>query len=87
MVRMNDNYQDSDIKVRLFKHSTNTISQNDAKLSNSMENKVQLRSLGELVIDQLHCVLVDNCDEYEMMSMVNRYLVNWNIASFRCTKM
>jgi len=31
MVKMNDNYQGSEIKVRLFNHSTNTISPADAK--------------------------------------------------------
>jgi len=31
MVRMNNNYQGSDIKVRLIKHSTSTISPTDAK--------------------------------------------------------
>jgi len=82
MVRMNNNYQGSKIKVRLFNHSTNTISPTDGKESTAMENKAQLRSRGVLVRVQFHFVLVDYCDEYEMMLMVNRYLVNGIIASF-----
>jgi hypothetical protein len=51
MVKMNDYYQGSEIKVCLFKHSTNTISPTDAKKTNEMENKAQLRSPGVLVRD------------------------------------
>jgi len=46
---MNDHDQGSEIKVRRFNHSTNTISPTDAKLANGMENKAQLRSPGVLV--------------------------------------
>jgi len=49
MARINDNFQGSVIKVHLFKHSTNTISSTDAKLSNGMENKALGRSRGVLV--------------------------------------
>jgi len=49
MVRMNDHYQGSEIMVRLFKHSTNTISPTDAKKSNGMENQAQMKSPGVLV--------------------------------------
>ena len=41
-----------------------------------MENKAQLRSPGEFVKILFHFVLDDYSDEYEMMAMVNRYLVN-----------
>ena len=50
-----------------------------------MENKTQLRSPGVLVRVQLQFVLVDFSDKYEMNSMVNRYLINWTIASFGWT--
>ena len=82
MVRMNDHYQGSEIMVRLFKHSTNTISPTDAKKSNGMENQAQMKSPGVLVRVWSHFVLVDYSDESEMMSMVHRYLVNWILASF-----
>jgi len=81
MVRMIDNYWGSVFKVCLFKHPTNTVSPTDAKLSNCLENKVLGNSPGVLVRVQLHLMLVDYCNEYEMKSMINRYLVNWIIAS------
>jgi len=87
MVRMNDNYQGSEMKVPLFKHSTNTISPTDAKWAIGMENKAQLRSPGVLVRIRFHFVLDDYSDEYEMIAMVNWYLVNWIIASFGWTNM
>ena len=71
MVRMNDNHQGSEMKLRLFKHSTNAISQTDAKLAIGMENKAQFRSPGVLVRIQFHFVLDDYSDESEMMAMVN----------------
>jgi hypothetical protein len=40
-----------------------------------------------LIRVRFHLVLVDYYDQYEMMSMVNRYLVNWIIASFGWTNM
>jgi hypothetical protein len=73
---MIDHVQGSEIKVRLFKHSTNTISPTDATYTNGMENMAQLRILGVLVRVRFHFVLDDNCDEYEMKSMENRHLVN-----------
>jgi hypothetical protein len=73
---MNDYYLGSVIKVRPLKHSTNTISPTDAKLANDMQKKAQLRSPGVLVRVRLHFLLDDYSDEYEMMAMVNRYLVN-----------
>jgi hypothetical protein len=76
MVRINDDYQGSEIKVCLSHHSTNTISPTDAKLSAGMENKTQLGRLGVLIRVRFHLVFVDYYDQYEMMSMVNRYLVN-----------
>ena len=66
MVRMNDYDQGSDIKVRLSKHSTNTISPTDATYANGMENMAQLRSPGVLVRIRFHFVLDDYCDQYEM---------------------
>jgi hypothetical protein len=72
MVRMNDNYLGSEIEVHLFNHSTNTISATDGELSTVRENKGQLQSGGVLVGVRFHFVLVDYCDQYEMMSMVNR---------------
>ena len=66
MVRMNDYYQGSGTKVRLFKHLTNTISPTDAKYSNGMENEVLVRSPGVLVGVRFHFVLVDYSDEYQM---------------------
>jgi hypothetical protein len=71
MVKMNDNYQGSEIKVRLFNHSTNTISPTDAKYANEMENMAHLRSPGALVRVRIHFVLDDCSDEYEMMAMIN----------------
>jgi hypothetical protein len=71
MVRKKDYYQGSEIKVRLFKHSTNTISPTDTKLANGMESKLQLRSPGVFLRIQFHLVLNDYGDEYEMMAMVN----------------
>jgi hypothetical protein len=62
IVMLNDNHQGSEIKVYLFKHSTNTISPTDATLANGMENMAQLRSLGVLVRVQFHFVLDVNCD-------------------------
>ena len=82
MVRMNENYLGSEIKVRRFIHSTNTISPTDAKSLTVRENKAQLRIPGVLVRVRFHFMLVDYCDEYEMMLLVNRYLVNRIIASF-----
>jgi len=76
MVTMNKNHQANKIKVCLIKHSPNTISPTNAKYSNGMEKKAQLRSPGVWVRVQFHFVLIDYCDEYEMKSMVNRYLVN-----------
>jgi len=52
-----------------------------------MENKVQLRSPVVMVRVWFHFVLVNYCYEYEMMSMVKRYLVSWIIASFGWTNM
>jgi len=87
MVRMNHNYQSSEMKVLLFTHSTNTISPTDAPWAIRMENKAQLRSPGILVRIRFHFVLDDYSDEYEMMAMVNSHLVNWMIASFGRTNM
>jgi len=47
-----------------------------------MENKVLVRSPGVLVRVLFHFMLADYSDEYEMKSMINRYLVNRNIAAF-----
>ena len=41
-----------------------------------------MRSLGVSVRAPVHFVLVDYSDEYEMKSMISRYLVKCNIASF-----
>jgi hypothetical protein len=49
MVRINDNYQGTEIPVHLFDHSIHTISPTDATWSNGMENKAQLGSPGVLV--------------------------------------
>ena len=87
MVRMNDNYLGSVMKLRLFKHSTNTITPTDAKSANGMENEAQWRSPGVLVIIRFCSMLDDYSDEYEMMAMVNWDLVNWIIASFGCSNM
>jgi hypothetical protein len=57
---MNNNYQVSEFKVRLFNHSSNTISLTDAKLTNEMENMTQVRSPGVLVRVRFHFVLDDN---------------------------
>jgi hypothetical protein len=46
MVRTNDNYLGSAIKVCLFTHSTNTISPTDAKWANGMENMALVGSIG-----------------------------------------
>jgi hypothetical protein len=46
MVKMNNYYLDSVIKVRLFKHSTNTISPTDEKEENGMEKKALKESVG-----------------------------------------
>jgi hypothetical protein len=75
-VRVGDWYQGSDIMVRLCIHSSNTILPTDTKWTNSMKNKVQLRSPWVLVRVQFHFMLDDYCDEYVMMSMINRFLVN-----------
>jgi len=75
MVKMNDNHLASVIKVHLFKQSTNTISPTDSKWANGVEKKVQLRGLGVLVRIRFHFMLDDYSDEYEIMAMVNRYLV------------
>jgi len=82
MVRMNDDYHGSVIKVCIFKHSTKRVSPTDAKYANGMENKVLRRSPGVLVRVQLLFVLVDYFNEYEMKSMMNRLLVSCTIASF-----
>jgi len=82
LVRMNNNYPGSEIKILLFNHSTNTISLTDAKTSNGMENKGWLRSPGLFVRVCLLFVLADYSDEYKTMSTVN-----WIIASFRWTNM
>jgi len=42
---------------------------------------------GVLVSAQFHFELVDYSDEYRMKSVMNRYLVNDNIASFGCSNM
>jgi hypothetical protein len=76
MVRLNDHDQGSEMKVRLFNHSTNTISPPDATEANGMQNMVQLRSPGVLVRVRFHFVSDDYCHEYEMKSMENRHLVN-----------
>jgi len=47
-----------------------------------MVNKALVRSLGVLVRAQFQFVLVDYRDEYEIKLMINKYLVNCNIASF-----
>jgi len=83
MVRMNDNYQGRVITVLFFNHSSNIISQTDTNLSNGMENKALMRSLGGLVDPRFHLVLVGYSVEYEMKLMINKYLVNCNIASVR----
>jgi len=46
MVRTIDNHLGSVNMVRLFKHSTNTISPTDAKVANGMENKALMGSIG-----------------------------------------
>jgi hypothetical protein len=61
---------------RLFKPSTNTNSSTDAKYSNDMKNKEQLRSAGVLVTVQFRLVSFDYSDEFEITSMLNTYLVN-----------
>jgi hypothetical protein len=71
MVKMNDNYQGSEITLCLFNYSTNTILPTDAKLANEMENMAHLRSPGAVVKVGIHFVLDDCSDEYEMMAMVN----------------
>jgi hypothetical protein len=77
MVRIKDHDQGSEIKVRLFKNSTNTISPTDATYANGMENMAHLRSPGILVrCVRFHFVLDDYCDAYEMKSMEYRHLVN-----------
>jgi hypothetical protein len=68
------------VNAWLFKHSTNTISPTDAKLSNGMDNKAQLTSPGVLVSFGFQIVVVDYCDEYEMMSIETSDLVNRSIA-------
>jgi hypothetical protein len=76
MVKMNNNYLARVIKVRLFKQSTNTVSPTDAKKANKRNNQAQLRSKETLVGVRFHFVFDNYSDEYEMMAMVNRYLVN-----------
>jgi hypothetical protein len=61
-MRMNDNYQNMAIKIRLFKHLTNIISPTDAKQSNGMENQALVRSINYRSI----AFLVDHSNEYEM---------------------
>jgi hypothetical protein len=73
---MNDHDLGSEMKVPLFKHSTNTIPPIDATWANGMDNMVQSRSPGVLVRVRFHFVLDEYCDEYEMKSMENRHLVN-----------
>ena len=80
-VRKNDNYLVSVIKIPLTKHSTNTISPTDA--NRQMVRRIR-RLWGVLVRALFHFMLVDYIDEYEMQPMINRYLVNGNIASFGC---
>jgi len=46
MVRMNNNYLGSIIKVLFFKHSTNTISPTDEKYANGMAIKALVGSIG-----------------------------------------
>ena len=87
MVRMNNNYQGSENKVCLLKHSTNTISPTDAKWANGWENKMQLMCRRVLVGVWFNLVLDDYCNEYEIKSMENRYLVNRIIAWFGWTNM
>jgi len=70
MGRINDHDQGSEMKVCLFKHSTNSISPTDANQANGMESKAQLRSPGVFVRIRFHFVLDDLSDEYEMMAMV-----------------
>jgi hypothetical protein len=57
MVKMNDNYLGSVIKVRLFNHSISTISPTVEKLANGMENKALV---GEywLELDSISCYLI-----------------------------
>ena len=76
MVGMNDHDQGSVMKVPLFKHSTNSISPTDAHWANGMKNKAQLRSPEVFVRIRFHFILDDYSDGYQMMAMVNRYLVN-----------
>jgi hypothetical protein len=70
------------MKVYLIEHSTKTISPTDANWSNGMRIKAQLRSPGVLVRDWLHFTWVEYSDQYVMMLIIHRYLVNWTIASF-----
>jgi hypothetical protein len=46
MVRMNNNYLGSVIKVCLLKHSTNTMSPTDEKEANGIEHEVLEGSIG-----------------------------------------
>jgi len=56
MVRMNNNFQGSEMKVCLFEHSTNTISPTDAKYAIGMENNAQLRGPGVVLeFDSVSC--------------------------------
>jgi hypothetical protein len=73
---MNDEYDGSEIKVCLVKHSTNNITRTVAKWSNRTDNQAQLRSPEVLVRVQSHLVLLNYCDQYEMMPMLNRLLIN-----------
>jgi len=82
IVRINNNHQGSEIKVHLFGYLTNTISPDDAKQSNSVENKALVRIPRVLVRIPFNFMLVNRSDEYEMKSTVDRYLVNWSMASF-----
>jgi hypothetical protein len=46
MVKVNDDYLGSVIKLHLLKYSTSTISPTDEKLAKGMENKALVRSIG-----------------------------------------
>jgi hypothetical protein len=75
IVRINDHDQGSEMKVRLFNHSTNTISPTDATQANGMESTAYCRRPGVLDSVRFHFMLDDYCDASEMKSMENRHLV------------